>query len=127
MSTSDLVDQNRILRGLVQTNPDWKCPHGMDVPTMGHCPAGFPGCACADDRIAVLCEDENRVVSGLRNRERALVASLSHAVELFKSVVDRSEHEPDREWLDHAQDLLRGANHATEATNHATGESKEST
>ena len=71
-----LVDENRILRGLVQTNPDWKCPRGYKtmldgetlVTCIGHCPLGFPGCACADDRIAVLCEDGSGVISRLRAR-----------------------------------------------------------
>lgn len=58
--------ENRILRGAVQMNPDWKCPHGYAVDNIGKCPLGFPGCACADDRIAVLCDDEERIVSRLR-------------------------------------------------------------
>lgn len=33
---------------------------------IGMCPSGFPGCACADDRLAVLVEDEERIVSKLR-------------------------------------------------------------
>lgn len=58
--------ENRILRGAIQMNPDWKCPHGYAVDNIGKCPLGFPGCACADDRIAVYCEDEERIVSRLR-------------------------------------------------------------
>jgi len=69
-----LENENRILRGLVQTNIDWKCPYGVQVSNMGLCPLGFPGCACADDRIAVLCKDEDRIVSGLQKRLDAVVA-----------------------------------------------------
>jgi hypothetical protein len=56
-----LKAENRILRGLVQTNPDWKCPHRIHNGSLVECPLGFPGCACADDRIAVLCEDSGRI------------------------------------------------------------------
>jgi len=61
-----LRDQERILRGLVQVNPEWSCVHGYDIASIGLCPDGFPGCACADDRLSVLCEDEERIVSKLR-------------------------------------------------------------
>ena len=63
-------DENRILRGLVQTNPDWKCPHGEAVDCIGKCPRGFPGCACGDDRIAILCEDGGRLQAELRELRR---------------------------------------------------------
>lgn len=69
-----LEAENRILRGLVQTNPDWRCPHGMNVDNIAKCPAGFPGCACADDRIAVLCEDGSRVIDNLRSENALLRA-----------------------------------------------------
>ena len=75
MSREELEGENRILRGLVQTNPDWKCHHGMNVTDIGFCPSGFPGCACADDRIAVLCEDESRIVSGLQAENTTLRAT----------------------------------------------------
>jgi len=74
-----LIAENRILRGLVQTNPDWKCPHGETVDNIGKCPSGFPGCACADDRISVLCEDEERIVSGLRAEVERLKENLKTA------------------------------------------------
>jgi hypothetical protein len=49
--------ENLVLRGLVQTNPDWKCPYGVNhTPNLGMCPSGFPGCACADDRMELLGE-----------------------------------------------------------------------
>ncbi len=90
-----LKDENRILRGLIQTNPDWRCPHGFDVPTMGHCPSGFPGCACADDRIAVLCEDEDRIVRGLETEiiysARKIVALEFQLGELFTTPKSESE------------------------------------
>lgn len=76
----ELRAEDRVLRGLVQTNPEWKCPHGVlahdgqPLREMGFCPLGFPGCGCADDRIAVLCEDEERIVSKLRERVRELEA-----------------------------------------------------
>ena len=67
--------ENRTLRGLVQTNPGWKCPYGMnDKPSMGFCPSGFPGCACADDRLSILCEDEERIFDALRTRAEAAEA-----------------------------------------------------
>lgn len=47
-----LRKENTYLRGMVQMNPNWKCLYGYDVPTMAHCPLGFPGCNCADDLLA---------------------------------------------------------------------------
>ena len=50
----DLIRENEVLRGLVQTNPEWKCPYGVNSrSSMGFCSLGFPGCLCADDRIGV--------------------------------------------------------------------------
>jgi len=43
--------ENSYLRALVQHNPNWKCTYGHDIPSMGHCPLGFPGCGCADDLL----------------------------------------------------------------------------
>lgn len=75
---SELQQENRILRGLVQTNPEWKCPYGYNAkPAMGFCPLGFPGCACADDRLSILCEDEERVLQGMRERIGELRARLA--------------------------------------------------
>jgi hypothetical protein len=52
-----LRKENEQLRALVQTNPGWSCPYGTNPHnTLARCPAGFPGCACADDRLAILCE-----------------------------------------------------------------------
>jgi len=78
-----LEAENRILRGLVQTNPEWKCAHGLDVDHIGKCPSGFPGCACADDRIAVLCEDEERIVSGLKAEKAELERKNNTLMEVY--------------------------------------------
>lgn len=82
MKESELQRENRLLRGLVQTNEKWRCPYGA-VPkgkTMAHCTLGFPGCSCADDRLAgLLPEEERQVVDALRKEVeglRALVAEL---------------------------------------------------
>lgn len=48
-NNNKLIQENTILRGLVQHNPEWKCPYGHKIETMALCPSGFPGCACADD------------------------------------------------------------------------------
>lgn len=49
-----LEAENTVLRGLVQCNPDWRCPYGQSVSHIAECPHGFPGCACADDRLAIM-------------------------------------------------------------------------
>jgi len=108
-----LEPQTRILRGLVQTNPEWKCPHGYDVPTMGHCPAGFPGCACADDRIAVLCEDETRVVSGLRAEVARLRVLLQNGEEVIENYT--AEHCLDTVCSPCLSMAARSMRHALEA------------
>jgi hypothetical protein len=69
----------RQFAGLVQTNPEWKCPYGERGPSIGHCTLGFPGCACADDRLAVLCEDEERIVAKLTEERDQLQKGLDDA------------------------------------------------
>lgn len=53
---AQLESQNDLLRGLVQCNEDWRCPYGMNVKHITECPHGFPGCSCADDRMAALTQ-----------------------------------------------------------------------
>ncbi len=71
--------RSRQFAGLVQTNTDWRCPYGENVPSMGLCSLGFPGCACADDRLAVLCEDEERIVAKLTEERDQLQKGLADA------------------------------------------------
>lgn len=52
--TQELEAENTTLRALVQCNQDWKCPYGQTVAHIAECPHGFPGCACADDRMAIM-------------------------------------------------------------------------
>jgi hypothetical protein len=84
MSTPDEADrldaENRILRGLVQTNPSFRCPHGLSVTNIALCPLGFPGCACADDRLAVTIEDGARLVAE-RDDARAQLTALRRKLE----------------------------------------------
>ena len=72
----------RFCAGLVQTNPDWECPYGATQyplgsddpkpgPSMGHCPMGFPGCACADDRLAIMCEEGSGIMERMQKRLKA--------------------------------------------------------
>lgn len=47
--------ENTLLRGLIHHRPDWRCTYhyrrhdGSHIRSMGECPHGLPGCACADD------------------------------------------------------------------------------
>ncbi len=79
---SRIQAENRVLRGLIQTNPEWRCPFGVNPkPTMEHCPLGFPGCACADDRLSVLIEDSERVLEAIKTqRDELLVKSTRFAM-----------------------------------------------
>lgn len=79
-------EENTILRGLLQHNPEWKCPYGH-VPVgkqMGHCILGFPGCACADD---ILCGEDEEFRS-LVARHKAVKA---FAVRLLMTYEHRPE------------------------------------
>lgn len=96
----DLRRENDVLRGLVQTNPEWKCPYGMQVETMGLCPLGFPGCNCADDRIAILCEHED----GIAERARAQVQQFLQEASGLRRMI--SCEETDRECAGTAPDRV---------------------
>ena len=48
---------------------------------MGHCPLGFPGCSCADDRIAVLCEDGSRIENNRIKKLEIYSANLKDAIQ----------------------------------------------
>jgi hypothetical protein len=94
-----LAVENRILRGLVQTNPSFRCPHGMGVTDISLCPLGFPGCACADDRLAITIEDGARLIAE-RDRVAAKLAALRHKLEIdsepFLSEEMPNEHNIER-------------------------------
>lgn len=57
----DEKDRDKIVADAIKSG---KCPFGMleEGQTMGHCPIGFPGCACADEWIVntLLTEEPER-------------------------------------------------------------------
>ena len=93
MTYEELLKENRTLRGLIQVNKNWKCPYGYNQRNnMGFCPLGFPGCACADDRLAVLCEDDERITEHLIKQ----VQVLARARERWPAAIAAVEEELNR-------------------------------
>lgn len=76
---TELQRENRMLRGLVQTNPEWSCPHGANPrKSMALCPLGS-ACACAADRLAALLpEAQQPLIETLRE---ALAKAQAYAEE----------------------------------------------